>query len=481
MILKSKQYSRALAGWFLAFFLLNFYTVYVLLWKESVVDEKLSYGELLKELYTAEYSKKSMYIVTVMLVALLVLAIAMFANNRALFFFGILLDTAGFGYSFWLWIDALKDAKDVEWDTDFTLKFITKYVIIALVYLFLILMALSLLAGASATKAFAVLVMVLATVELLLVLAHDILPYVIDDWEDYRASGNIYNLASTDSTDTAFTAMGDIPRYIIAILAGKWAITRVKEVAAAKAPAQPGVAPNAQQNINPYSNAGANPYTAVTGYANPTMQVGPSGIPAAPVAAPVAPAAPAAAVYQPPVPETPAAPAYQTPETPAAPAYQAPEAPAAPVYTAPEAPVYTAPEAPVYAAPEAPVYKAPEAPAYTAPEAAAVEDYASLAGDAADSAEAVADSVTNAAEEYSAWTGEAISNTAEAATETVSNYAETAADTAGNYAEAAADTVTGYADAAVDTAADAAQGFAETVTETAENAVGEAVDETLRQ
>ena len=323
MVQKSKQYSRALAAWLLAMFLLNFYSAYVLLWKYSVVDDKYSFGELLKEVYTQDGAKKQMYIITAMIVALLVLTIAAYANNRFLFLLGILLDTAGFGYSFYLWIDSLKDRKNVEWDTDFTLQFVVIYIIISLAYLMMLLMAISLAVKASATKAFAVLLIIFATVDLLLVLAHDILPFIIDDWKDYRVGGNSYYLGGNGSYDITFTSvMGYIPRYIIAVLTGKWAITRVKEVAVAKAPAQSGMVPNGPQNINPYSNAGANPYTAVAGYANPTMNVGPTGIPAVP-AAPAAPAAPApaAAVYQPPVPETPAAPA--APEAPTAPTTEA--------------------------------------------------------------------------------------------------------------------------------------------------------------
>ena len=443
MVLKSKQYSRAVGSWLLVLFLTNAYFVFVTIWK-ICVEADTPYGSMLKTLFTDDNFKQFMYLLCGVLLALFVLMIAMYANNRGLFFLGVLLDAACFGYTVYLWFDAIDDFGDLDWDTPFTLEFIAEYPLAGLVVLFMLLMAIALAAKASSAKLFGVLAVIFSTLEMLLVVALDVIPYLTDadEWQSYRLG-----VGSMDYS----TVFGYLPRFVIAILVVKWAKTRLSELVSDQAKK---AAEQANQ-VNPYSTNIANPYAAATA-------------PVAPVATPAAPAAPAQPAYQ-----APAQPVYQ--------------APAQPEYKAPEQPAYQAPAQPAYQAPEQPVYQAPEtvsaAPAEYA--AAAVETANTYADAAVDTANNYADAAVNTANNYAGAAVDAadgyadavtgtVNDYAAAATETADSYADTMADYANSYADAAVNTANNYADAAVDTAnnyADAAATAADGYAEAAENAL----------
>lgn len=443
MIDKSKKYSYAAGTWLVVLFITYAYLFFVGLWETSKLVKK-SYGEVLKAAYTGD-EKEQYILATIMIGVLLVLAISMLASNRVLFFFGILADAGMVGYVIYKWFDTVEDP---DWDAYSTTGFAATYVIVALVVLMLLLMALSLLCKSTAAKAFGVLAIIFAVLGMLAVVAMDVLPYVIKDWEGY----NLYSYSREYTQPLGLDYLnleGYLPRVVLAIIVAKWGLKRTKELAAA---AQKNEAQNAP--VNPYSTTVANPYAAAaTAYA-----------------APAAPAQPA-----------PAAPAPAAP-LPAAPApVAAPEAPAQPVYQAPEQPVYAAPEQPAAPAPEAPAYAAPEQPAYTAPVdyAAAAADtannYAAAAADTANDYAAAA--VDNAAGYADAVTG-TVSDYADAAAETANSYVDTVSDYTNNYAEAAADAVNDYAGAAAETAGNYVDAATDAAADAAD-AVEKAVDETI--
>ncbi len=466
MVLKSKQYSRAVGSWLLVLFLTNAYFVFVTIWK-ICVETDTPYGSMLKTLFTDDNFKEFMYLLCGVLLALLVLMIAMYANNRGLFFLGVLLDAACFGYTVYLWFDTIDDFGDLDWDTPFTLGFIAQYPLAGLVVLFMLLMAIALAAKASSAKLFGVLAVIFSTLEMLLIVALDIIPYLTDadEWQSYRFSVSeasfLLGESGVGSMDYS-TVFGYMPRFVIAILVVKWAKARLSEVTADKAKK---AAEQANQ-VNPYSTNIANPYAAAMA-------------PVAPVAAPAAPAAPAQPAYQ-----APAQPAYQ--------------APVQPEYKAPEQPAYQAPAQPAYQAPEQPVYQTPEtvsaAPAEYAAAAvetantyadaavdtannyadAAVDTANNYAGAAVDTANNYAGAAVDAADGYADAVTGTVNDYAAAATETADSYADTMADYANSYADAAVNTANNYADAAVDTAnnyADAAATAADGYAEAAENAL----------
>ena len=483
MIVKSKQYSHAAAAGLLLIFAHMVYSFFVTLWKITKLEGvEESYGELIKELFKSEATKKTMYLLIGMFVTILVLLIAMYANNRVLFFIGMLMEAATYGYRLYIFIKALKEAKDVDWDTEFTLTFIGNYVIVGLVVLMLLLMGLSVLCKSSAAKAFGVLVILFAVLGLILTVVIDILPYISDDWKVYRANAGELQRAVLSSffSEGAYSFLdlcAYFPRFVLAVLVAKWGFVRCGELVAD--PAKQGIGMNDPQAVNPYSVKVGNPYANVAGYANPTPAM--YQAPAQPV--PVMPAAPAQPVYQAPaqpVPAAPAQPAYQAPAqpvpaAPAQPAYQAPEqpvyaAPAQPEYKAPEQPVYAAPAQPEYVAPEQPVYEAPAQPEYTAPEQPIYETPAQPEYVAAPEQPVYAapeQPVYEAPAEYAAAAVDTASDYATAAVDTASSYADTAVDTANDYATAAVDTANDYAAAAVDTA----DGYADAVTGTVDNYV----------
>ncbi len=503
MIVKSKQYSHAAAAGLLLIFAHMVYSFFVTLWKITKLEGvEESYGELIKELFKSEATKKTMYLLIGMFVTILVLLIAMYANNRVLFFIGMLMEAATYGYRLYIFIKALKEAKDVDWDTEFTLTFIGNYVIVGLVVLMLLLMGLSVLCKSSAAKAFGVLVILFAVLGLILTVVIDILPYISDDWKVYRANAGELQRAVLSSffSEGAYSFLdlcAYFPRFVLAVLVAKWGFVRCGELVAD--PAKQGIGMNDPQAVNPYSVKVGNPYANVAGYANPTPAM--YQAPAQPV--PVMPAAPAQPVYQAPaqpVPAAPAQPAYQAPAqpvpaAPAQPAYQAPEqpvyaapaqpeykapeqpvyaAPAQPEYKAPEQPVYAAPAQPEYVAPEQPVYEAPAQPEYTAPEQPIYETPAQPEYVAAPEQPVYAapeQPVYEAPAEYAAAAVDTASDYATAAVDTASSYADTAVDTANDYAAAAVDTASSYADTAVDTANDYATAAVDTANDYAAAAV----------
>ena len=488
MVTKSKMFSRAAAGWMIIFFLTEVYSFFMSIWQEcKYYDEK--FWKTLKSLFTEKSTRESMWLWVAAVVVMLVLAIALFANNRGVFLVGAILNCGVIGYKVYKFIDYMNKQKNVKWTADFTLKFIVGYVVVTLAALFILLMAISVLSGSSAAKGFGVITAVLAFVGLAIVVLLDILPYAAKEWKKGTVTINVTYL----SAEVYFFGLVSI------LLIVKWGCAWADEVAAK---AKNSVA-NGMQPVNPYSVTRANPYMAApaAGFANPaaTLYTNPAAgyqTPPAPqqpaYQAPQQPAyqAPQQPAYQAPqqpqqpaykapeqpayqAPQTPQQPAYQAPQQPAyqapeqpayqapqQPAYQAPEQPAyqapqQPAYQAPEQPAYQAPEQPAYQAPEQPAYQAPEQPAYQAPEqsvyqapeqpayqapeqpayqapVAAAEEYAANAADAVNSVEEAAE---DAAGDFSAWTGGVIPGAVNEASAAVNDYAAQAEIPNGDVAE----------------------------------------------
>ncbi|MBP5460985.1 MAG: hypothetical protein J6Y20_02535 [Lachnospiraceae bacterium] len=421
MVTKSKMFSRAAAGWILFFLLSELYSFFMPLWQECK-DSDLKFWKVFKLLFEEKATREGMWVWVAGIAAMFVLVIALFLNNRGVFFVGALINCGAVGYRLYKLIENLNKQKNVKWTADFTIKFIASYVLIALVSLLVLLMAIFVLSGSSAAKGFGFLTAFFAAAGLILVVLLDILPYTSDSWK----KGNVGISVSYLDTGLYLTGL------IFILLVVRWACAWVDEYAAK---VKNGAGMNGAQPVNPYSVTRANQYMAApaAGYANPTAAL--YGNPATANQAPQqpvyqAPQAPQQPAYQAPqqpayqapqAPQTPQQPAYQAPSAPAAPqqpayqapqtpqqpqqsAYQAPQQSQQPAYQAPQAPekpVYQAPEQPAYQAPEKPVYQTPEQPAYQAP-AQAVNEYAANANAVADRVEETAD---DAASDFSAWTG----------------------------------------------------------------------------
>ena len=404
MVTRSKMFSRAAAGWILFFLLTQVYSFFMSTWHDcKLYDEK--FGEVVKALFTEKSTREGMWLWVASVVAMLVLTIALFLNNRGAFLFGALLNCGVVGYQVYKVIEFLSKQKKLKWTGDFTIKFIVGYAIVALAALFVLLMALCLLSGSSAAKGFGILTAVFAFIGLVMVILLDILPYTSKDWK----SGSVQITVAYADAEVYFTGL------IFIMLVVKWAYAWASET---EAKAKNAV-PNGAQ-VNPYSVTTANPYLAApaAGYANPTAALYSNQ--AAPQQATYQ--APQQAAYQAPQQAAPQAPqqaAYQAPQqaAPQAPqqaVYQAPQqtaqqAPQQAVYQAPQQTAYQAPQQAVpqapqqaaYQAPEQTAPQAPEQPVYQAPKQAA-EDYATYAGDVADN---YVEAVAETADDFSAWTG----------------------------------------------------------------------------
>ena len=154
---KSRKYSFAAGILFLAGFIAGVYEyVLSILSTAKVLDE--SPFKVLEQIFKSKETLKGHILIYALFLVLLVLLIAMFTENRGVFFVGVLLAAGLFAYRMYYWADVTsKYNKNWKWDSMKTFTFIYSCVLAGVVLVFLLCTAIALLAKAPSVTAFATL------------------------------------------------------------------------------------------------------------------------------------------------------------------------------------------------------------------------------------------------------------------------------------------------------------------------------------
>ncbi|MBP5489285.1 MAG: hypothetical protein J6Y10_01630 [Lachnospiraceae bacterium] len=177
----SKKYSFA-AGWVLLIACLT-YAYYMLVDPLKSVAYSYTdkgYFKYLLEMYSSKEHRITQWTLTIMTVALLVLAIGMFRQSKLLLLVGTGLDLVLLAYQVHLM--GLGKVDSEWWDSFHTLGFINTIVVPAIVVLMLLLMAVALMLNKPVARIFAIVAIALAGLGFLVELVLNIGPLVSETW-----------------------------------------------------------------------------------------------------------------------------------------------------------------------------------------------------------------------------------------------------------------------------------------------------------
>ena len=216
---KSKKFAFASGILFLAAFIAGLYDYVVsMLYTAKAMDTNVF--KVLKMIFKNKDSLKLHMLVYALLLVLLVLFIAMFTENRAMFFISVLLATGLFAYRMYYWADyASKYMKNWKWDSMKTFTFIYSCVLVGMVLVFLLCASIALLGKSSTVGAFSTLAFIFSAFILGISIAAGILELFTDDFDSDLWSSYVSRFQANNMNSFATT----LSMFLVVILLGRWA------------------------------------------------------------------------------------------------------------------------------------------------------------------------------------------------------------------------------------------------------------------
>lgn len=216
---KSKKFAFASGILFLAAFIAGLYEYVVsMLYTAKAMDTNVF--KVLKMIFKNKDSLKLHMLVYALLLVLLVLFIAMFTENRAMFFISVLLATGLFAYRMYYWADyTSKYMKNWKWDSMKTFTFIYSCVLVGMVLVFLLCASIALLGKSSTVGAFSTLAFIFSAFILGISIAAGILELFTDDFDSDLWSSYVSRFQGNNMNSFATT----LSMFLVVILLGRWA------------------------------------------------------------------------------------------------------------------------------------------------------------------------------------------------------------------------------------------------------------------